>query len=171
MTLPPKSGIDLLQDPRLNKGTAFTARERDALRLRGLLPPRVFTIEQQLERVMENFRSKASDLERYIFMVALQDRNETLFYRAIVDHLAEMMPIIYTPTVGEACSRFGHIFRRPRGLYISADDRGRMAQVLRDWPEAEVGVIVVTDGERILGLGDLGTSLALPACHSRRRYR
>jgi len=157
MTLPPKSGIDLLQDPRLNKGTAFTARERDALRLHGLLPPRVFTIEQQLERIMENFRSQASDLERYIFMVALQDRNETLFYRTVVDHLAEMMPIIYTPTVGEACSRFGHIFRRPRGLYISAHDRGRMAQVLRDWPEAEVGVIVVTDGERILGLGDLGT--------------
>ena len=157
MTLLPKSGVDLLQDPRLNKGTAFTARERDVLRLRGLLPPRVFTIEQQLERIMENFRSKPSDLERYVFMVALQDRNETLFYRAVVDHLAEMMPIIYTPTVGEACSRFGHIFRRPRGLYISAEDRGRIADVLRDWPEPGVGVIVVTDGERILGLGDLGT--------------
>ena len=156
MTLPPKHGIDLLQDPRLNKGSAFTANERDALRLRGLLPPRVFTIEQQLDRIMENFRAQASDLQRYIYMVALQDRNETLFYRAIVEHLAEMMPIIYTPTVGEACARFGHIFRRPRGLYISARDRGRVREVLRNWPEPNVGVIVVTDGERILGLGDLG---------------
>jgi malate dehydrogenase (oxaloacetate-decarboxylating)(NADP+) len=154
--LPPKLGIDLLQEPRLNKGTAFTARERDAFRLRGLLPPRVFTIEQQLERIMENFRAQASDLERYIYMVALQDRNEALFYRAVVEHIAEMMPIIYTPTVGEACARFGHIFRRPRGLYVSADDRGRVREVLRNWPEPNVGVIVVTDGERILGLGDLG---------------
>jgi malate dehydrogenase (oxaloacetate-decarboxylating)(NADP+) len=154
--LPPKLGLDLLQDPRLNKGTAFTARERDALRLRGLLPPRVFSLEQQLARTMENFRSLGSDLERYVYMVALQDRNETLFYRAVVDHLAEMMPIIYTPTVGEACARFGHIYRRPRGLYISAAERGRVREVLRNWPEPGVGVIVITDGERILGLGDLG---------------
>ena len=156
MTLPPKHGIDLLQDPRLNKGSAFTAAERDALGLRGLLPPRVFTIEQQLDRIMENYRTKTSDLERYIFMVSLQDRNETLFYRTLVEHIAEMMPIIYTPTVGEACAQFGHIFRRPRGLYISAADRGRIAEVLRNWPEPAVGVLVVTDGERILGLGDLG---------------
>ncbi|HET8835397.1 MAG TPA: NAD-dependent malic enzyme [Gemmatimonadales bacterium] len=154
--LPPKLGLDLLQDPRLNKGTAFTSRERDALRLRGLLPPRVFTLEQQLARTMENFRSIGSDLQRYVFMVALQDRNETLFYRAVVDHLAELMPIIYTPTVGEACARFGHVYRRPRGLYVSAADRGRVREVLRNWPEPGVGVIVVTDGERILGLGDLG---------------
>ncbi len=155
MTLPPKLGLDLLQDPRLNKGTAFTEAERDALRLRGLLPPRVFTLEQQLERIMENFRSQTSDLQRYVFMVALQDRNETLFYRALIDHLPEMMPVIYTPTVGEACARFGHIYRRPRGVYVSAGDRGRVREVLRDWPGAP-GVIVVTDGERILGLGDLG---------------
>jgi malate dehydrogenase (oxaloacetate-decarboxylating)(NADP+) len=154
---PSKRGLDLLQDPRLNKGTAFTAKERAALGLEGLLPPRIFTIEEQLGRVMENVRSKPSDLERYVFMVALQDRNETLFYRAVVDHLPEMMPIIYTPTVGEACARFGHIFRRPRGLYISARDRGRVADLLRNWPEREVAVLVVTDGERILGLGDLGT--------------
>jgi hypothetical protein len=96
MPLPPKSSVDLLQDPRFNKGTAFTAAERDALGLRGLLPPRVFTIEEQLERVMENFRAKDSAIERYIFMVALQDRNETLFYRTLLDHLPEMMPIIYT---------------------------------------------------------------------------
>jgi malate dehydrogenase (oxaloacetate-decarboxylating)(NADP+) len=156
MPLPPKLGIDLLQDPRLNKGTAFTERERDALRLRGLLPPRVFTLDQQLERIMENYRAQTSDLERYIFMVALQDRNETLFYRAVIAHLPEMMPIIYTPTVGEACARFGHIYRRPRGLYVSAADRGRIASVLHNWPEPTAGVIVVTDGERILGLGDLG---------------
>ena len=156
MPLPPKHGIDLLQDPRLNKGTAFTERERDALRLRGLLPPRVFDIEAQLERIMENFRAQRSDLDRYVYMVALQDRNETLFYRAVLDHLAEMVPIIYTPTVGEACARFGHIYRRPRGLYVSAEDRGRVREVLRNWPQADVGVVVVTDGERILGLGDLG---------------
>jgi malate dehydrogenase (oxaloacetate-decarboxylating)(NADP+) len=114
-------------------------------------------MEQQLDRIMENFRSKPSDLERYVYLVALQDRNETLFYRALVDHLAEMMPIVYTPTVGEACARFGHIFRRPRGLYLSAADRGSIVKVLRNWPEPEVGVIVITDGERILGLGDLGT--------------
>jgi malate dehydrogenase (oxaloacetate-decarboxylating)(NADP+) len=156
MSLPPKLGIDLLQDPRLNKGTAFSDRERDALHLRGLLPPRVFSVEQQLERIMENYRAQTSDLQRYVFMVALQDRNETLFYRAVVEHLAEMMPIIYTPTVGEACARFGHIFRRPRGLYVSAVDRGRIREVLRNWPEPAVGVIVVTDGQRILGLGDLG---------------
>jgi len=156
MTLPSKLGLDLLQDPRLNKGTAFTARERDGLHLRGLLPPRVFTLEEQQARVMGNYRAETSDLHRYVFMVALQDRNETLFYRTLVDHIAEMMPIIYTPTVGEACARFGHIYRRPRGLYVSAADRGRIREVLRNWPEPAVGVIVVTDGERILGLGDLG---------------
>jgi malate dehydrogenase (oxaloacetate-decarboxylating)(NADP+) len=156
MTLPPKHGLDLLQDPRLNKGSAFTERERDVLRLRGLLPPRVFTLEEQLDRSMENYHAQTSDLQRYVFMVALQDRNETLFYRAVIDYLPQMMPIIYTPTVGEACARFGHIFRRPRGLYVSAADRGRIREVLRNWPEPSVGVVVVTDGERILGLGDLG---------------
>jgi malate dehydrogenase (oxaloacetate-decarboxylating)(NADP+) len=154
---PDKRGLDLLQDPRLNKGTAFTAEERAALGLEGLLPPRVFTIEEQLGRVMGNFRAKPSDLERYVYMVALQDRNETLFYRTVVDHLPEMLPIIYTPTVGEACARFGQMFRRPRGLYVSARDRGRVAELLRNWPEREIAVVVVTDGERILGLGDLGT--------------
>ncbi|HEU4523951.1 MAG TPA: NAD-dependent malic enzyme [Gemmatimonadales bacterium] len=153
---PDKRGLDLLQDPRLNKGTAFTAEERAALGLDGLLPPRVFTIEEQLGRVMMNFRAKPSDLERYVYMVALQDRNETLFYRAVVDPLPEMLPIIYTPTVGEACARFGQMFRRPRGLYVSARDRGRVAELLRNWPEREIAVVVVTDGERILGLGDLG---------------
>jgi malate dehydrogenase (oxaloacetate-decarboxylating)(NADP+) len=154
---PSKRGLDLLQDPRQNKGTAFTVEERAALGLEGLLPPRVFTIEEQLGRVMDNFRAKSSDLERYVFMVALQDRNETLFYRAVVDHFREMLPIIYTPTVGEACAKFGRMYRRPRGLYVSARDCGRVATLLRNWPEREVAVVVVTDGERILGLGDLGS--------------
>jgi malate dehydrogenase (oxaloacetate-decarboxylating)(NADP+) len=156
MAFAPKTGIALLQDPRYNKGTAFSEAERDALGIRGLLPPRVFTLEEQLARVMENFHAKGSAIERYVFMVALQDRNETLFYRAVTDHLTDMLPIIYTPTVGQACQRFGHIFRRPRGLYVSAHDRGRVRQVLANWPDRDVAVIVVTDGERILGLGDLG---------------
>jgi malate dehydrogenase (oxaloacetate-decarboxylating)(NADP+) len=149
-------GISLLHDPHVNKGTAFTEAERHALGLRGLLPPRTLPIEGQLERVLRNLRSKSSHLEKYIFLVGLQDRNETLFYRLVVDHLEEMTPLIYTPTVGEACKEFGHIFRRPRGLYVCAQDRGRIRDVLRNWPEREVSVIVATDGERILGLGDLG---------------
>jgi len=148
--------MDILHDPRFNKGTAFTEAERDALKIRGLLPPRVLTQKEQETRVLGNFRRKSSDLEKYIFMVALQDRNEQLYYRTVIDNLAEMLPIIYTPTVGEACREFGHIFRRPRGLYVSSADRGRIRQLLRNRPEKEVAIIVVTDGERILGLGDLG---------------
>ena len=149
-------GMDLLHDPLLNKSTAFTEAERDALGLRGLLPPRVFRLAEQQSRVMANFERKESDLEQYIFLVALQDRNETLFYRTLVDHIVQLLPIIYTPTVGEACRHFGHIFRRPRGLYVSAQDRGRVHQLLDNWPEPDVRVIVITDGERILGMGDLG---------------
>lgn len=152
----PGRGVKLLHDPVRNKGTAFTEAERDLLGLRGLLPPRVHTQEQQVIRVLENLRSKTSDLERYIYLVSLQDRNETLFYRVVVDHLKEMMPLIYTPTVGLACQTYGHIYRRPRGLFLSADDRGRFSQVLRNWPHPDVRIIVVTDGQRILGLGDLG---------------
>ncbi len=151
-----KRGADLLQDPHLNKGTAFTDRERDALGLRGLLPPRVSTIDQQVARVLENIRRKTSDIEKYIFLVALQDRQETLFYRVVMDNIEEMMPIIYTPTVGQGCVEFGHIFRRPRGLYVSYKNRGRVRELLNNWPYRGVRVIVVTDGERILGLGDLG---------------
>jgi malate dehydrogenase (oxaloacetate-decarboxylating)(NADP+) len=151
-----RRGSDILHNPRFNKGTAFTEAERDALELRGLLPPRVCTQKEQEDRVLANFRRKHSDLEKYIFMMALQDRNECLYYRTVIDNLAEMLPIIYTPTVGEACRVFGHIFRRPRGLYVSSADRGRMRQLLQNWPEEKVSVIVVTDGERILGLGDLG---------------
>ncbi|MCC7327709.1 MAG: NAD-dependent malic enzyme [Burkholderiales bacterium] len=148
----------LLQDPTLNKGTAFTEAERDVLDLRGLLPPHVLSQSAQVARVLENFRRKPNDLERYIDLAALHDRNETLFFRVVVDHPDEMMPIIYTPTVGLACQQFGHIFQRPRGMFISANDRGRIVSILRNWPHRRVAIIVVTDGERILGLGDLGAS-------------
>ncbi|MBI2505127.1 MAG: NAD-dependent malic enzyme [Candidatus Latescibacteria bacterium] len=156
--LPPDfpQGIRLLNDPVRNKGTAFTACEREALGLRGLLPPRINTQEQQVVRVLENLRRQSSDLEKYIYLVSLQGRNETLFYRVVIDHIQELMPLIYTPTVGLACQLYGHILRRPRGLFISAQDCGEMAQVLRNWPHQDVRIAVVTDGERILGLGDLG---------------
>jgi malate dehydrogenase (oxaloacetate-decarboxylating)(NADP+) len=150
------SGVGLLRDPALNKGTAFTEKERDLLGLRGLLPPRVHSMKEQVLRVLENVRRKPNDIEKYIFMISLQDRNKTLFYRVVMDNIEEMMPIIYTPTVGQACQEFGHIFRRPRGIFITAKDRGRMPELLRNWPYRDIRIIVVTDGERILGLGDLG---------------
>ncbi len=152
------TGVALLHDASLNKGTAFTEKERDMFGLRGLLPPRVCTLDTQVMRVLENFRRKSDDLEKYIFLMGLQARNETLFYRVLVDNLDEMMPIIYTPTVGQACQEYGHIFRSPRGLFISAKDRGRVPDLLRNWPHEDVRIIVVTDGERILGLGDLGAN-------------
>ncbi|MBI4161559.1 MAG: oxaloacetate-decarboxylating malate dehydrogenase [Acidobacteria bacterium] len=152
------TGADLLHEPTLNKGTAFTEAERDAFGLRGLLPPRVCTQDVQVQRVMQNYRQKSTDLERFIHMVSLQDRNETLFYRFVIDNLEELMPIIYTPVVGLACQQFGQIFRRSRGLFVTAEDRGRVKQVLRNWPHQDVRVIVVTDGQRILGLGDLGAN-------------
>jgi malate dehydrogenase (oxaloacetate-decarboxylating)(NADP+) len=152
------TGLALLHDPTLNKGTAFTEKERDVLGLRGLLPPRVCSQEEQVLRVMENFRNNPDDLEKYIHMISLQDRNEALFYRVILDHIEEMLPIIYTPTVGRACQQYGHIFRRSRGMFVTARDRGRVRKVLENWPHRNVQVIVVTDGERILGLGDLGAN-------------
>src|SRR6202163_4959877 len=155
-TLP--EGIALLQDPALNKGTAFTEAERDTLHLRGLLPPHVSSQEQQLGRVLENFRRKSSDLEKYINLRALHDRNEALFFRLLLENPDEMLPIVYTPTVGLACQRYTHIFQRPHGIFVSAADRGRVADVLANWPRRDVAIIVVTDGERILGLGDLGAN-------------
>ena len=152
------SGIALLQDPALNKGTAFTEAERDRLHLRGLLPPHVSSQEQQLGRVLDNFRRKSSDLEKYINLRALHDRNEALFFRLLIEHPDEMTPIVYTPTVGLACQKYTHIFQRPRGIFISAADRGRVAEVLGNWPRRDVAIIVVSDGERILGLGDLGAN-------------
>ncbi|MBN8709131.1 MAG: NAD-dependent malic enzyme [Verrucomicrobia bacterium] len=149
-------GVELLRHPLLNKATAFSEEERDQLGLRGLLPPRVVNLELQVDRVLAQLRCKSNDLEKYIFLSALQQRNETLFYKLLIDHLEETMPIIYTPTVGQACLEYGSILRHPRGLWITSNDRGRIASVLRNWPQTNVRVIVVTDGERILGLGDLG---------------
>lgn len=151
------AGISLLKDSLRNKGTAFNEEERDTLGLRGLLPPRIFPMCQQVERALGQLRRKESDLEKYIFLAALQQRNETLFFRLLLDHLEETMPIIYTPTVGQACLEYGGIFRSPRGLWISIQERGRVESVLRNWPNQGVKLIVVTDGERILGLGDLGS--------------
>jgi malate dehydrogenase (oxaloacetate-decarboxylating)(NADP+) len=154
----PLSGAELTSNSVFNKGTAFTEAERDEFGLRGFLPPRVFTLAQQVERVMGNYRHKPDDLERHIHLIALLDRNETLFYRVVLDHLEEMLPIIYTPTVGRACVEFSRIFRRRRGLYLVPEDAGRVGRILSHWPWDDVRVIVVTDGERILGLGDLGAN-------------
>ena len=150
-------GIALLRDPLLNKGTAFTERERDQLGLRGLLPAHVLSLKLQAERVLANLRSLPSDLDKYVALNALHDRNEALFFRVVCDNIDEIQPLIYTPTVGLACQKFGHIFQRPRGLFIGANDRGRIAGILRNWPYP-AKLIVVTDGERILGLGDLGAN-------------
>lgn len=151
-------GADLFHDPVWNKGTAFTMAERDSLGIRGLLPAHVCSLEDQVQRVMEAFRGKSTDLEKFIYLTSLHDRNETLYYRVVVEHLEQMMPIIYTPTVGQACQEYGHIYRRARGMFLSKRDRGRFREILRNWPARDVRVIVVTDGERILGLGDLGAN-------------
>jgi len=150
------SGQLLLDNPLSNKGSAFSIDERRELGLIGLLPAHFSTIEEQLTRTYENYQRKQSDLGRYVFLTALQDRNETLFYRLLEEHITEMMPIVYTPTVGEGCRQYSHVFRRPRGLYISYPDRNEIPSLLANAPAERVEVIVVTDGERILGLGDLG---------------
>ena len=152
------TGFDVLFNPALNKGTAFTEEERDKYKLRGLLPPGVCSPDVQLQRALENMRRKHYDIERYIFLSALQSRNERLYYRAIMEDIEEIMPLIYTPTVGQACKEFAAIFRQPKGIYITARDRGNVQEILKNWPEQDVRVIVVTDGERILGLGDLGAN-------------
>ncbi len=149
-------GSALLASPLLNKGTAFSEEERDALGLRGLLPPRVFSLEEQLLRVYANFKRQPEPVDKYVFLTLLQNRNETLFFKLLETYPEEMIPIIYTPTVGQACLDYGSIFRSPRGMFISIRERGRIAEILRHWSQTDVRMIVVTDGERILGLGDLG---------------
>ena len=153
-----RAGIESLREPLVNRGLAFTRNKRLRAGLEGLLPSRVESIEEQTQRVMANVRAKANALEQYIFLNALRNENETLFYHAMLEHVEEMLPIIYTPTVGQACQEWSRIYDRPRGLYISARHRGRIADILRNWPQQRVGIIVVTDGGRILGLGDLGAN-------------
>jgi len=149
-------GIELLEDPLANRGTGFSEAERDAYSLRGLLPPVVETLEEQVARAHEAMLGYDEPIHRHIYLRQLQDTNETLFYKLVADHVAEVLPIVYTPTVGEACQRFSEIYRRPRGLFLSWPDRGRLREVLANRPRREVDVIVVTDGQRILGLGDQG---------------
>ena len=151
-------GSEMLFHPSTNKSTGFTIEERQRLGLRGLLPARVSTMSHQETRILENLRRKPNDIERYIGLRALQDRNERLFYRTLIDHIDELMPIVYTPTVGQACKEFAHIFRQPRGFYVTPADRGEIRKNMDNWPEGDVRVVVVTDGERILGLGDLGAN-------------
>ena len=151
-------GLALLNDPVLNKGTAFTLEERRQYGLEGLLPHAVETIDRQVERVLDHLDAKTSDLERYIYLIGLSDRNETLFYRAVMSDPARFIPILYDPTVAEACLTFSHIYRRTRGMYITREMKGRMAEVLRNWPTREVRFICVSTGGRILGLGDIGAN-------------
>ncbi|CAH1447761.1 unnamed protein product [Lactuca virosa] len=150
------SGYTLLRDPRHNKGLAFTERERDSHYLRGLLPPAVSTQELQERKLMQSIRNYEVPLHKYVAMMELEERNERLFYKLLIDNVEELLPVVYTPTVGEACQKYGSIFKRPQGLYISMKEKGKILEVLKNWPERSIQVIVVTDGERILGLGDLG---------------
>ncbi|XP_042403081.1 NADP-dependent malic enzyme-like isoform X1 [Zingiber officinale] len=150
------SGYSLLRDPHYNKELAFTEKERDAHYLRGLLPPVVVTQELQERKFLQTLRQYTVPLQRYMAMMDLQELNERLFYKLLIDNVEELLPVVYTPTVGEACQKYGSIFRHPQGLYISLKEKGKILEVLKNWPEKTIKVIVVTDGERILGLGDLG---------------
>src|SRR6202045_989966 len=152
----PLRGYALLHNPRLNKGTAFTEAERRAYGLEGLLPPAVTNIDLQVARRHAEIANLDNDLQKYLVLSDLQGRNETLYYAVLMSDPATYMPLVYTPTVGEACQKFGHIFRQARGIYLPISARGRLKQLLSNWPEKDVRFIVVTDGERILGLGDLG---------------
>src|SRR5271167_1995866 len=154
----PPRGLALLRDPHLNKSTAFTEDEREALGLLGLLPEGIDSAEAQIQRVHLQLARKPNDLEKYIYLSQLQDKDETLFFRVLMSDPTKFLPLVYTPTVGEACLEFGHIIRRPRGLYLSIKRKGRVREILHNWPQRDVRFIVVTSGQRILGLGDLGAN-------------
>jgi malate dehydrogenase (oxaloacetate-decarboxylating)(NADP+) len=153
-----KRGLDVLTDKTLNRGIVFDREERDRLGLTGLLPHRVATRAQMVERIMSNLDHLSRDIDRYSRLSSLQERNERLFFQTVIAHIERIMPLIYTPTVGEACREFSQIVREPKGFFITSDDRGRIARILSNWPEKDIRVVVVTDGERILGLGDLGAN-------------
>jgi malate dehydrogenase (oxaloacetate-decarboxylating)(NADP+) len=153
-----KRGVELLRDPELNRSTAFTEEDREAFGLTALLPSGVDTVDIQVQRARQQLDDKPTDLERYIYLISLADNDETLFFKVVMSDPAHFLPIVYDPTVGEACLKFGHIFRRPRGMYLSVKHKGRMAEVMRNWPIADVRVICVSSGGRILGLGDLGAN-------------
>ncbi len=152
------SSVALLENPAANKGTAFTADERRSHHLEGLLPPAVESIDRQLERVLGHLAAKPTDLERYVYLVGLADRNRTLFYKTLMSDPARFVPIVYDPTIADACLTFGHIYRRSEGMYVSREMKGRMAEVLRNWPVKDVRFICVSTGGRILGLGDIGAN-------------
>ena len=158
MTSTAKHGIELLRDPSLNKSTAFTEAEKQSLGLVGLVPDVTETEDLQLSRVMMQLGHKSSDLDRYIYLVNLLDHNETLFYRTVMSDPARFLPIVYDPTIGEACLKFGHIYRQARGMYLSITRRGKVKEILKNWPQKDIRFICVTDGGRILGLGDLGAN-------------
>jgi malate dehydrogenase (oxaloacetate-decarboxylating)(NADP+) len=153
-----KHGIDVLRDPELNESTAFTEEDREALGLEGLLPSGVDSEETQVQRVMQQLGVKPTDLERYIYLNGLAETDERLLFKAVMSDPARFLPILYDPTVGEACLRFGHIYRRAQGMYLSLEHKGRVKEVLRNWPVKDIRFICATSGGRILGLGDLGAN-------------
>jgi malate dehydrogenase (oxaloacetate-decarboxylating)(NADP+) len=153
-----KRGFDILRDKTRNRSLVFGRKDRDRLGLTGLLPHRVATDAEMVHRVMENLERLPRDIDRYMLLSSLQERNERLFYKTVIEHVERLLPIIYTPTVGEACKEFSHIAREPKGFFITPDDRGRIRKILGNWPAKQIRVIVVTDGQRILGLGDLGAN-------------
>ena len=153
-----KRGFDVLHDKSLNRSISFSRRDRDRLGLRGLLPYSLATPRQLVDRVMANLERLPRDIDRYMLLSSLQERNERLFYQTVIGHIDQIMPLIYTPTVGEACKEFSHLARDPKGFFITPDDRGDMRRILANWPKKDIRVIVVTDGQRILGLGDLGAN-------------